>query len=173
MSLVCFLHPWTQWFQGILKEMMFLAWDCHKSKGSSSVQPDFPLALFSHRQPAIMHSLNDIATARTAAATVQELCWSSLQKSEIQWFGNVSLLMLSCYLYLTHMLLKPKGKALAVPWGTSAHKEKGWRCILSISAFTSDSLPRWPILRGCGQIRRDWWYCALLLKQIRGALSTA
>lgn len=55
--------------------------------------------------------------------------------------------MLSCYLYLTHMLLKPKGKALAVPWGTSAHKGKGCRCILSISAFTSDSLPRWPILR--------------------------
>lgn len=69
-------------FRCTLREMMFLAWGCHKSKGSPSVQAWLPPALFSHCQPAIMCGLNDTATARTAAATVQELSWSALQNTE-------------------------------------------------------------------------------------------
>lgn len=48
-----------------------------------------------------MRGLNDIAAARTAAATVQELSWSSLQKTEKNAINNLGMCpcLLGCYLY--------------------------------------------------------------------------
>lgn len=154
MSLDYFFHPWTQWFQvhpetddvaGLRLPQVY--------KCSSSVQPDFPLAQFSPCQTAIMHGLNDIATARTAAATMQELSWRPLQKTE----KNINNLALYPCLCLAATCIKPicfwsqKAKLLLFPGAPGLRRE--CRCILPVPVhyFWQSSQVAHP------EIRRDLW----------------
>lgn len=108
---------------------------------------------FSHCQ----HGLNDIVTARTAAATVQQLSWSSLQKTEknINNLGMYSCLCLAATYIKPTCFWSTKAKFLVCPGAPGFPRERvadvfcisALYFVFSISAFTSDSLPRWPILR--------------------------